>query len=348
MFPIDLDGDGGVDFLDQGPNDEADERTVLYLVRSTAPYGPDLQGIDFRDNVLLGGAFDNVIEGGRDGNNILDGGMGNDTLRGRGGNDLLIGGEGDDTLEGDHGHNAIFGGSGDDYLSTESGIDFLLGGEGNDVLLEGPTATLPPSPRLPAEQPETPWLAVREPTRITGGTEDDTILLRRGDVEAGETEEIDGGVGYDTVVLNGFGPGEIDLAGANVSDPVTTGTYSLSNVEEIQHSGLFRPDRQWSRVASRFVVTNPLAGANLDVSLFFSGDDGMDLNLGLEGEPAASRRDFNIPALGVFELATDGAGDLIPERLDSWPASRPGELYSFPFQDWGSPAWATAGWSIVS
>ena len=212
---------------------------MLYLVRSTAPYGPDLQGIDFRDNVLLGGAFDNVIEGGRDGNNILDGGMGNDTLRGRGGNDLLIGGEGDDTLEGDHGHNVIFGGSGDDYLSTESGIDFLLGGEGNDVLL-GRTDGNSPS-LSPATRGATGDTLVGGPgtDTITGGTEDDTILLRRGDVEAGETEEIDGGVGYDTVVLNGFGPGEIDLAGANVSDPVTTGTYSLSNVEEIQHSGFF-------------------------------------------------------------------------------------------------------------
>ena len=312
-LPIDLDGDGDVDFIDQQGTDKGSE---LFLVRATVPYGPDLTG-DGSDDILLGGAFDNLLEG-LGGNDVLDGGMGNDTLRGGQNNDLLIGGDGNDTLEGGEGHNTIFGGRGDDELSVGGGVDWLLGGEGADVLFGGAYGGIPAAGSKAGPSPATPEVfhdtLVGGPgtDTITGGQEPDMILLRRGDVEAGETEQIDGGDGHDTVVVNGFELGDIDLVGASLSDPTTAGTYALSNIEEIQHSGFFAQIGNGAGLTSFFVLTNPFAGDNVDVSRLFSGDDGNDLNLGLAGEGAVSRRDFNFPPLGSFELKTDGQGDLTP------------------------------------
>ena len=314
-YPIDLDGDGGVDFLDQSDNAEGEKE--LLLIKSTTPYGPDLTG-DESDDMLRGGAFDNVFEG-LDGNDLLDGGTGDDTLRGDADNDFLIGGDGQDTLEGGSGDDTLLGGPGDDTLSGGPGMDLLLGGEGADVLFGGEANAEPQGSRnAPLESPATSGITtdtlVGGPgtDNINGSDEDDVILLRKGDVDAGETEQIDGADGHDTVVLNGFTTGNVDLAGANLSDPTTNGAYALSNVEQIQHSGFFAQIGNGAGLTSSFVFTNPSSVNAVGGSLLFSGDDGNDLNLGLEGEAAASQRDFNIPPLGSFELDTDGAGDLTP------------------------------------
>jgi Ca2+-binding RTX toxin-like protein len=77
-----------------------------------------------RDNVLIGGDFDDNIWG-RDGN---------DTLFGRDGGDLLVGGNGNDTLYGENGDDRLHGGNGDDTLYGGAGNDTLQGGDGADVM----------------------------------------------------------------------------------------------------------------------------------------------------------------------------------------------------------------------
>jgi Ca2+-binding RTX toxin-like protein len=76
------------------------------------------------DDVLVGNAADNVLEGG-------DGG---DFLGGRAGNDVLDGGAGADYLAGDQDNDVMYGGEGDDYLNDAAGDDQLFGGAGNDRL----------------------------------------------------------------------------------------------------------------------------------------------------------------------------------------------------------------------
>lgn len=82
---------------------------------------------------LLGGHFDDM----------LDGGIGNDSVRGFGdddkllggdGNDLIYGGAGDDNLAGGAGIDQLYGNDGDDVLSGGIGNDRLIGGRGNDTL----------------------------------------------------------------------------------------------------------------------------------------------------------------------------------------------------------------------
>jgi VCBS repeat-containing protein len=105
-----------------------------------------------KDDVLYGGAGDDLLEGDAapagvayadHGNDVLDGGSGNDTLKGGGGSDVLLGGDGNDQLFGDaddvpvanQGNDYLDGGAGNDYLRGYGGHDTLLGGSGDDQLL---------------------------------------------------------------------------------------------------------------------------------------------------------------------------------------------------------------------
>jgi hypothetical protein len=85
---LDVDGDGGTDFLVHGYQG-------LTLAKMILPYGPELDGTS-EDDRLIGGAHDNVYRG-LEGNDVLDGGLGDDELDGGKGSDSLIGGKGRDT-----------------------------------------------------------------------------------------------------------------------------------------------------------------------------------------------------------------------------------------------------------
>jgi Ca2+-binding RTX toxin-like protein len=84
---LDVDGDGGSDFL-------VTEGYGLALHKMAQPYGPDLDGTA-GDDRLVGGAHDNRFRG-FGGNDSLDGGLGDDELHGGLGNDELLGGKDDD------------------------------------------------------------------------------------------------------------------------------------------------------------------------------------------------------------------------------------------------------------
>ena len=131
---LDVDGDGGTDFLIQNFQG-------YFLAKMKHPFGPNLTGT-LKANRLIGGAMDNMFSG-MAGNDILDGGLGDDQLDGGPGDDLLIGGKGEDTYiysTADLGGNdSIIDTSGSNELLF---LDFDLAqvvgasrGEGGDLIL---------------------------------------------------------------------------------------------------------------------------------------------------------------------------------------------------------------------
>lgn len=107
--------------------------------------------IDYSQNIIINGGFENDILwgntgddsiAGASGDDNLDGGPGNDTLFGDDGDDTLYGGEGDDKLHGDRssvspfnvGNDTVYGGNGDDLITGGYGEDSLFGGAGHDII----------------------------------------------------------------------------------------------------------------------------------------------------------------------------------------------------------------------
>ena len=95
------------------------------------------------------------------------------------------GGDGDDTLTGNDAANELSGGRGDDVLTGNAGDDSLSGGDGNDRLDGGAGAD-----------------------DLSGGAGDDTIIFDALDNLAA----LDGGMGNDTLVVNGGSVPALDLA----------------------------------------------------------------------------------------------------------------------------------------
>jgi hypothetical protein len=91
---LDVDGDGGTDFVLEQWDSEMPSIHKFTLAKMDLPYGAELDGTS-EDDRLIGGAHDNVYRG-LAGNDVLDGGLGNDWLIGGKGNDTLIGGKGHD------------------------------------------------------------------------------------------------------------------------------------------------------------------------------------------------------------------------------------------------------------
>jgi Ca2+-binding RTX toxin-like protein len=103
---------------------------------------------------------------GKSGNDTLYGDSGNDGLYGDGGNDIIYGGIGVDALFGGAGNDRLYGGDGNDYISGGSGNNFMLGEAGNDTLV---------------------------------------FTARASEPAPNGTGVIDGGAGYDTLVLDAQG-----------------------------------------------------------------------------------------------------------------------------------------------
>lgn len=85
---------------------------------------------------LVGGASDEMLDGGPD-NDTLRGNGGEDRLLGQAGVDVLVGGAGEDTADGGIGADWVYGGAGDDVLGGAADNDHLIGGAGNDVMNGG-------------------------------------------------------------------------------------------------------------------------------------------------------------------------------------------------------------------
>lgn len=174
--------------------------------------GDNINGGD-GDDVLSGGAMGDIIDGGA-GNDVINGEDGNDTLMGNIGNDTISGGDeddsltgsfGDDVLMGNDGNDTIRGGFGNDNLNGASGDDLLDGDQDNDTLAGGSGAD-----------------------RLDGGTGNDTVRGQNGDdqIKGGDGDDrIEGNSGADTIdagdgndtVLGGTGRDIIDGGDGNDS-----------------------------------------------------------------------------------------------------------------------------------
>src|SRR3954469_23258093 len=88
---------------------------------------------------LFGERGSDYLDGGDD-SDTLFGGLGDDTLREVrfGVSEHLYGGPGDDIVAGGRGGDDLFGGTGNDVLIGGSGSDHLYGGPGDDILYGGP------------------------------------------------------------------------------------------------------------------------------------------------------------------------------------------------------------------
>ena len=179
-----LSGDGGDDLLTGNRGNDVLSGGELQDTLNGGD-GDDLLLGDRGDDSLRGGDGDDRAHGG-DGADTLDGGQGDDSLYGSDGDDSLFGGtDGDDLLDGGNGNDSLDGGIGD---------DFIIGGEGNDTLT-----------------------AAHGDDFLDGGLGNDVFGLGTGDNEAwgGDGDDrfwaidvhganvIQGGVGFDTIVLQG-------------------------------------------------------------------------------------------------------------------------------------------------
>jgi hypothetical protein len=298
----DLDGGDGNDVLRGGAGNDVlaggDESDSL----SGGPGNDRLSGEDSTDN-LLGGPGDDLLLGGEDddgldgeaGDDRLDGGDGNDVLRGGIGNDTLLGSSGTDTLLGAEGHDTLFGGDGVDVLNGAAGSDWLTGGPGADVTI--------------------------------AGEGDDLIILRAGDVPAGEVETINGGRGTDVVVLNGFArlprmpgrgsdPGQAEV---ELVDPVTGGLYRLSNVERAEFTQLLTTIEEGADRPMQLVLVNPSTTVTSG-RVIFSGQDGAVVRpAGPGGQTGRDDLAFSVPALGSIRLDTSVRGPVTAQVFASAP-----------------------------
>ncbi|MBI3694754.1 MAG: hypothetical protein HY238_07940 [Acidobacteria bacterium] len=325
-----LRGEAGNDVLEGGPGNDRLEGQDGRDILDGGPGNDTLDGGDDAD-ILMGGEGDDILKGG-DGDDILDGGPGNDKLYGGDGNDRLDGGPGDDLLEGGDGDDILVGGAGadrllggegndilqggpgndiligdvgDDFLDGGADDDQLFGGDGNDILRGGPGNDL--------------LVGGRGADVINGGDGDDTILLNAGDVDAGQEEIIDGGPGNDTLALNGFVPSLISGSpGASstfvIKDPVTSGTYRVSNVERIRYTHWLSYLGSGEQLASTVLLTNPSSRQEASGRIDFLTPDGKPLELSIGGAAAKSSLEFRLPPLASAEFQTAGSGQPVTGR----------------------------------
>ena len=293
----------------------------------------DLDGGDESD-ILMGGGGDDVLSGG-DGADQISGGVGNDVLQGGDGADVLRGGPGDDEISGGDGSDVLEGQAGDDLLNGSFGSDQVLGGVGDDILLgsDGTDVLIggPGQDRLDGGVgedrldggPERDELdGGLDTDQILGGGGDDVIIVVAGDVGARRTEVIEGGAGADTLLLDGFTPGDISewvelphlpadsTPGPELSfvmtDPYTGGSYRVSQMEVIRYVTRLPVAEGWDS-GTRAVILNTSTSTTAEIEADFLGGDGSSL-VTPPGDSVAGWTAYTIPPLGVLEISGDELG----------------------------------------
>jgi Ca2+-binding RTX toxin-like protein len=144
-------------------------------------------------NTLRGGAGNDTLLG-SNWVDQLEGGAGNDELAGGADNDTLLGGDGDDALYGNDGADSLDGGAGDDLLRGQADNDTLTGGAGNDIF-DGDRGWDTASYYDAAHND-----GVR--VSIGDGANDGDVRAGEKDDVTGETENLWGSDGYDTLIGN--------------------------------------------------------------------------------------------------------------------------------------------------
>jgi hypothetical protein len=123
--PIDSDGDGHLDPLDNCPSvANADQADADGDGVGNACEHPFCHG---KQATITGGDANDLLDG-TSGNDVIVAGGGDDVVRAGGGNDLVCGGDGNDEIKGAGGKDKLYG---------EAGKDKLNGGGGNGDLCDG-------------------------------------------------------------------------------------------------------------------------------------------------------------------------------------------------------------------
>ncbi|MEZ5894124.1 MAG: PA14 domain-containing protein [Parvularculaceae bacterium] len=202
--------------------------------------GDDTIYVDAADTVIDGGAgYDRVIIQGADGVTIdmaasnverVDGGAGNDYIDATGMTDAVrqYGNAGNDTLIGGAGNDVQRGGDGDDAIYGNDGNDNIGGNAGADQLY--------------------------------GGAGDDTIYA-----DAADTV-VDGGSGYDRVIVQGTDDFSIDMAASSV-ERIDGG----SGADFADASGMTAAVRQYGNAGNDTLI----GGAGNDIQRGGDGDDAL-------------------------------------------------------------------------
>lgn len=234
------------------------------------------------NDLIYGGAGIDALSGaagsdtlrGEDGDDYLEGGSGDDGLYGGNGIDRLRGGDGIDALFGDANDDDLDGGSGDDYLVGGlgndkivggTGHDRLRGGDGNDYLSGGPGNN-----------------------NVMGEAGNDTLVFtaRATDPIPNDTGLLDGGAGYDTLVLdvqgNGFDQDGARMVYLHLGSATQTGSIGVV-ADHVEPSGLWFGDVRSIEEVRVVPNGNPIyvsAGSSMKVT----GSAGNDYLEGVTGD----------------------------------------------------------------
>lgn len=233
-----LDGGGGADALQPGAGNDlvrggATDFDDIRYPDATGPIAGSLvtgvvtgMGTDTIESgveQIVGGPFDDVIEG-DDGFNVLIGLAGNDTISALGGDfDALVGGAGDDALDGGEGFDFVENYFVDAFMSPDINpgplvVDLVAGtstGNGTDTLagIEGANGSMGDDVLVGDDQDNELVGLFEGDDRVDGGGGDDII-------DGGEgADNLDGGAGVDTLgFLESPAPITVDLGAATDSE----------------------------------------------------------------------------------------------------------------------------------
>jgi Ca2+-binding RTX toxin-like protein len=243
------------------------------------PAGVNIVGDPWANDILTGGAGDDVIQG-------LGGG---DTIRGGAGDDQLEGGTESDTIYGGFGDDVLEGGGGDDYLHADlRGLDVLRGGDGNDSL------------NYSRAGDETGW------SELDGGAGDDylnaTGWQQRDDGPAVQTRiRLIGGDGADRIYI--YRADEVEVNAGPGNDRIDLDTYTNARITLGTGSDVIKLDEL------RGFVFN---GRTITITDFEGGDSGdrLDWSAYLSGALPTWDRASN-PFPTYLRLVQSGADTLV-------------------------------------
>jgi Ca2+-binding RTX toxin-like protein len=183
-------------------------------------------------DALFGAAGSDTLRG-EDGDDYLEGGSGDDGLYGGSGIDRLRGGDGIDALFGDANDDDLDGGSGDDYLVGGLGNDQIVGGTGHDRLRGGDGND---------------YLSGGSGNNnVMGDAGNDTLVFtaRATDPLPNDTGLLDGGAGYDTLLIdvqgNGFDQDGASTVYLHMGTATQRGTIGVV-ADHVEPSGLWFGD----------------------------------------------------------------------------------------------------------